>query len=113
MEEKMFDQEAVGRILREARRRRGMKQWEVGKRLGVSHRTVSAYESGTSMLRLDMFCRYGRLFPEILTEIAEMILAEGSHLMIVSDDEAVLLQALHEKIRLKEPRDVSRNRVSE
>jgi transcriptional regulator with XRE-family HTH domain len=113
MEEKVFDQDAVGEILKQARRRRGMKQWEVGERLGVSHRTVSAYESGTSMLRLDMFFRYGRLFPEIITEMAEMFLAEGSHLMIVSDDEAVLLQALHEKIRLKEPREISRKRVSE
>ncbi len=113
MEEKVFDQDAVGEILKQARRRRGMKQWEVGERLGVSHRTVSAYESGTSMLRLDMFFRYGRLFPEIITEMAEMFLAEGSHLMIVSDYEAILLQALLEKIRLKEPRDVPRIRVSE
>ena len=40
MEEKAFDQAAVGRILKQARRKHGMKQWEVGKHLGVSHRTV-------------------------------------------------------------------------
>lgn len=108
MEEKTFDQEAVGRILKQARKRRGMRQWEVGERLGISHRTVSAYESGTSMLRLDMFCRYGMLFPEIITEIAELFLDKGRHLVIVSDDEAVLLEALHEKIRFKDPRDPSR-----
>lgn len=58
----------VGRVMRDARRFRGLSQREVADRMGVNQATLSRYEHGEStpnVIEWFVFCSVTQIFPDL------------------------------------------------
>ncbi len=83
-------QEDIGRVIRQARRLKGMTQTEVAEKMGISYQQVQKYEKGRSELTI----RRLRQIASVLDAPLSAFLPESkSAVKCLSDEEVELLTA--------------------
>lgn len=95
----------IGNKIKGFRTKHGLTQKELGKKIGVGHTTVSAYEKGTISLNMNMLfaisaaldIRVDDLFPERTTDEAYLEETKGMYTKDLDSQEMLFLQGLIEK----------------
>ena len=95
----------IGDKIKSYRKKKGLTQKELGKKIGVGHTTVSAYEKGTISLNMNMLfsisaaldIRVDDLFPERMSEEAYLEKTKGMYTKDLDSQELLFLQSLIEK----------------
>ena len=98
----------IGNKIKDYRKKQGLTQKELGKKVGVGHTTVSAYEKGTISLNMNMLfaisaaldIRVDDLFPERNSNQAYLEKTKGMITKDLNSEEMLFLQKLIEKTSL-------------